>query len=313
MVVGARTKHAISLIGRAGAELGCTRDELASTIAFIPPGTMRVADGELQVEVDGAWARVGVFVDWKFYPDTDPGIVIQRPKPEWHHTSGTERFHNETGEVQVWTGSRWASTGASVRSISNKGSGEVVEQQSRMADLSPLGMNREATSHYVDGDQTIYTVKDGGLGLGVVEVLQTPSGRDIWLDEQTLERIESNPRLDEQFTSDVRRWDPGMKYLMEDVSYTSFFKDAVSRQQMEKRNAKADVVEVDPVDRLKREASSLLIQAAEYNAEPAPIVMQTFGARLGELQSELAELERRLEEVRDTLGLASTAIMEAAS
>lgn len=308
---GARTKSVLNLLDKAGASLACTEDRLAEVISTVVPGSFRVADGELQVCVDSTWARVGFFVGFELHLDPDPAVVVKPAEPEWHQPDGMTRVHANTGEVQRWTGSKWSPDGSYQR-MSN-GSGEVVEKQSRMSDLSPLGTHREATSQYVDGDQTIYTVENGALGVGVVEVLQTPSGRDIWLDEQTLERIESNPKLDEQFTEDVRRWDPGMKYLMEDVSYTSFFKDAVTREQMEKRNRKADVIEVDPVDRLKRDADSLLIQAAEFNATPSAVVMESFGSRLGELQSEVAELERRLAQVKDTLGLAGTAIVEAAS
>lgn len=185
--------------------------------------------------------------------------------------------------------------------------------------MSPLGLERKATSDYEeradDGSVArVYTVVNGSLGLGVVEVIQTPQQRDVWLDEDTLERIEDNPRLFEQFSKQIFQWEPGMKFLMEDVSYTSFFKDAVAAEEARKRVDAARVeIEVDTLDMLKKKADALVVQAAQHNAEPSALVAESFAIRLGELRATLADLEQRFDEVRDTVGLASTAVAEALS
>lgn len=167
---------------------------------------------------------------------------------------------------------------------------------------------RSATAHIGGDDYDIFLVTDGTLGLGVVDVVAQVGGwKHVWLDERTYERIEDNPKLDELFGERAKEWEVGKQYLVEDVSMTSFFQDAVRRKEAEPKPKE----KADRITALHVKANALLVQAAEHNREPSAVVAESFGIRLAELRAEMAELQAALDAAEDVLGLASTAVLDA--
>lgn len=228
---------------------------------------------------------------------------------EYDH-SGILRWRDEGSEriYEVWVGTKWKE-----RKPEPVGPQVTAEGQSRAVSLSALGTERKPTSETSGDGFTLYTVKNGSLMLGVVEVIVTPASKDVWLDEETNDRLEDNPKLFEKFIEDCETWSAGVKYLMEDVSYAPSFQDAKAKDARERHEGAAGAVEVDTIDLLLKRARALVVSAAEYNAEPSAFMAEAFALRLADIRSELTELQRRVGEVEEAVGLASSAVMDALS
>jgi hypothetical protein len=237
-------------------------------------------------------------------PVADDHVVamLRSRFPRDHNTAwfyadnGTERIRKSDGQVQRWMGASWTDQGEPYGRFNNLTVTDVKRLQPPNPDLEPCG------------GINILTTEDGQLGLGVVEVIDLANRRDVWLDEQTLERIEQNPKLTELWRSAVKEWGTGMVYLMEDVSFSSFFKDAVAKEKEVRGDDDAD-----RLDALSVKVNALLIQAAQYNKAPTARMAEVFGVRLAELTVEVDQVERKVAEIRAALELAGVAVMEAFS
>lgn len=67
----------------------------------------------------------------------------------------------------------------------------------------------------------------------------------------------------------------------------------------------------DRLTRLSSRANGLLVQAASLNAQASAYQLETFSTRLGELREEYAEIEAELEQARELINLAATAVVDA--
>jgi hypothetical protein len=234
-------------------------------------------------------------------PVADDHVVamLRSRFPRDHNTAwfyadnGTERIRKSDGQVQRWMGASWTDQG---------------EPYGRFSKLTVTDVKPHAPNANLDSGINILTTEDGQLGLGVVEVIDGGGRRGVWLDEQTLERIEQNPKLAELWRSAVKEWGTGMVYLMEDVSFSSFFKDAVAKEKEVRGDDDAD-----RLDALSVKVNALLIQAAQYNKAPTARMAEVFGVRLAELTVEVDQVERKVAEIRAALELAGVAVMEAFS
>lgn len=69
--------------------------------------------------------------------------------------------------------------------------------------------------------------------------------------------------------------------------------------------------QADRLTALAQRANGLLVQAASLNAQASAYQLETFSTRLGELREEYAELEAELEQTRELINLAATAVVDA--
>lgn len=67
----------------------------------------------------------------------------------------------------------------------------------------------------------------------------------------------------------------------------------------------------DRLTALASRANGLLVQAASLNAQASAYQLETFSTRLGELREEYAEIEAEMEQARELINLAATAVVDA--
>lgn len=106
-----------------------------------------------------------------------------------------------------------------------------------------------------------------------------------------------------EFLDHVANEDSGMRRVISDAG-------KYRKASQDKAQANGSD-QADRLTRLASRANGLLVQAASLNAQASAYQLETFSTRLGELREEYDEIEAELEQARELINLAATAVVDA--
>lgn len=151
----------------------------------------------------------------------------------------------------------------------------------------------------------------GATGLSEPKALLT---RRVAISEETWQALCDHPPAEEQFYDDLESYGEGilwaegpmMRYLVTD---SGKYGEAARAALAAKRAADAPA---DVLAQLSNEIKALVAQAAEMRSQPSRAQAASFGHRLGELGTRLAEQRQALAEAEALLDFAKVAVLDAA-